>query len=112
MELHAGLDGSPPLDLQAVARQMGVSPARARRLERQALARLADDQAWIDEARARFAAAIPGPNVRLARLAGDPWWAEIVLVPSALDYFAERVLQVASVLDLDGKLYLAKWGPP
>jgi hypothetical protein len=90
---------------------MGISGGRAYRLDAQARGILLQHRAWIAEVRARFAAALHEPKIRLARLARDPFWAEIVLLPQALDYFAESVLEEASVVDEGSQLYLVRWGP-
>jgi len=109
MELLAGLDGSHRLTFAGAGAEMGVTGARAHQLDERARARLSRDTAWMEEVRGRFAAALAQPRVRLARLAGDGFWAEIVLLPPSLDYFAESVLEVASVIEVDRKLYLARW---
>jgi hypothetical protein len=111
MTLHAGLDGSPRLTSAAAGEAMGITGAKAYRLDRQATDWLSRQGFFVQRARARFEAALRAPRVRLEKLASDSWWSEAVLLPQALDYFAESVLEMASVLEVDGQLCLARWDP-
>jgi hypothetical protein len=109
MRLHAGLDGGPRRKHAEVGVLMGLTGSMAGRLERVAVDRLGQDQVWLEMVRARFARVLHAPKVPLSMLEGSPWWSGIVHLSGALDYFGERVLGGASVVNLDGELHLARW---
>ena len=91
--LRRGRGGDAPVRREGLpARRAGQGGARARhRVDGRSAGSL-----LLGAPRAEGAAASRSP--------GDPFWAEIVLLPQALDYFAESVLALASVVEVDGKL--------
>jgi hypothetical protein len=108
LALRAGLDG-PAETLRAIGKRLGVTGERARQIEAGALDDLGRRKTWLGEVRARVDAAIGRGSITLEALAADPWWAAIVALPDALDYFCERVLAgEVRVVALDDRAYLAR----
>ncbi len=107
--LRAGLDGRP-LTHREVATWQGVPHARIRREELRAVALMVrQGGGWVDDAAGRFEEVLRRGPVPLPELAGDAWWAGVVALPEALDYFGEMVLEgQARVLDVDGELRLVQ----
>jgi superfamily I DNA/RNA helicase/mRNA-degrading endonuclease RelE of RelBE toxin-antitoxin system len=108
LTLRAGLGGRGET-LQSIAELIGVTRERVRQIEKAVLEDLGRNKGWIAEVRARVDAALSGSASSLEVLAADPWWAGIVAVPEALDYFGERLLGGAfRVVELEEHPYAAR----
>jgi hypothetical protein len=105
---HSGLGGHRAL-LDAITAKLGRSLSTVRRFEARALAELRHERAWLAAVQARADNALQDGAVPLAALARDPWWAGIVALPQALDYFGERLLGGAvRVVKVGDQLYAAR----
>lgn len=106
--LRAGLGGRAET-LGAIGKMLGRSRERMRQQETRAVETLAREDVWLSGVGARVDAALPEGAVPLAALAADPWWAGMVALPEALDYFGERILGGAvRVIEVDEQLHLAR----
>jgi mRNA-degrading endonuclease RelE of RelBE toxin-antitoxin system len=109
LTLRSGLGGRAET-LKSIGEILGVSRERVRQIEARLLEDLSREKTWLADARARIDAVLGEGAVPLEALAADPWWAGIVAMPEALDYFGERLLVgPVRVVEIEERQCLARF---
>lgn len=105
---RSGLAGEAE-GLRALAQSLGLTRAQLWTREQAVIDELCRDRLWLAEAHRQIDAVLGDGAVSLETLAKDPWWAAIVAMPEALDYFGQRVLGHAfRIVRVQERAYLAR----
>ncbi len=108
---RAGLGGASET-LKSIGETLGVSRERVRQIENDVAADLKRERFWLNEVRRRIEAVLEDDAAPLDQLGVDPWWAGVAMLPAALDYFGEALLDSdVRVIEIDERSYLVRCTP-